>query len=440
MNLMESVDLWKRCQDKKEKLIANGAPHEEAHEQARRIWNDWASALRRERESLKQRGLWQVVEKNVQEPEGANTETKDWLKRAMVDFTAIFFRRAEGDDSIYLPVKDIAIAEEVNSVGQAIDFRGYIFPGTLSFRIAVFDGWVWFEKAQFDGPTTFRGAQFQNWAGFQSTIFKQRAMLKEVTFADYGVFQKAEFKKDALFDLSEFKLGDFRETKFKGDASFFAIVSHRGFLFDDVKFDNVPSFKQASFREAPDINLHSISNTGLRHFFGAPVDIDERYGALKRLAAQAQNHNNELHFFIEELRARPCGPNSTIKKIVGRIFALLSDYGRSILRPLLWWILNGVGFWLLYNDYALSTVTKGNICKWSHDLPYGPAAYIAIINNIPFSHFFVISKREEALACIGGSLDAFWPGLSLLLLFQNLIAMLLIFLFLLALRNYFRIR
>jgi hypothetical protein len=438
MNRSESVDLWKRCQAKKRDLIASGVLYEEAHDQARKIWNDWALALRSERKLLKEHGLWQVVRQNVQEPEGANTETKDWLSRAMVDFTAIFFRRTESDDSIYLPVKDVTIAEEVNSVGEAIDFRGYIFPGTLSFRIAVFDGWVWFQNAEFDGPTTFRGAQFRNWAGFQDTTFEQRAMLKEVTFTDYGVFQNAHFIKDALFDLSEFRLGDFCRAHFDSEVSFFAIECLRGFLVDDkTRFLIVPNFIQASFREAPNMTLTIIPNypDNIRR----PDDVQARYGALKRLAAQAQDHNADLHFFVEELRATPWR-NHLVKKIASLFFGLLSNYGRSILLPIFWWIVNGFGFWLIYNGRASSAAAEGASCVWSKALSYGPATYVAVINNIPFSHFFTMPKRDDALLCIGGTLDALWPGLSLCLLLQNMIAALLLFLLLLALRNYFRIR
>lgn len=489
MDLEESVDLWKRCQNKKKALIPHGVPYEEAHEQAKKIWNDeWVSPLRSERELLEERGLWHVVEKNVQEPEGVNTETKDWLRRARVDFTAVFFRRAESDDSIYPPVQDVTIAKEVSSVGQAIDFSGYIFPGTLSFKNAVFDGWVWFTEAQFNGPTTFRGVQFRNWAGFEWTFFKQRAMMKEVTFADYGVFKNAHFGKDALFDLSEFKLGDFRGAHFDSDASFFAIQCLRGFLVGhytesnrDTKFRIVPNFTQASFREAPNTTLTIIPNYSEN--IRRPDDVEARYGALKRLAVQAQDHNAELRFFAEELRATPWWrdvkqPDTVkarygalkqlaiqtqghtakhrdeelrktpwrsridriIKKIVGHLFGLLSNYGQSILRPIVWWIVSGLGFWLIYNDRASSAAAKGYSCVWSKALSYGPATYVAIVNNIPFVHFFVTSKQEEAIACIGGSPDAFWPGLCLLLLLQNLIATLLVFLFLLALRNYFRIR
>ena len=207
MDQKESIRLWHRCQAKKRDILEKGFSEEEANNQVSQIWNEWANQMLIEYEHLKDDGLWQVVDKNARVPVGTNDETESWLIRAKVDFSRVLFERAKNDKNLSPTVSNIAGAKAVHSTGEAINFTGYTFPGTVSFEQAVFDGWAWFRKTEFKGPTTFDSAQFLTWVGFQGTKFRQRAWLKEVTFTDHGIFTEAEFHKDTTFYLSEFKLG-----------------------------------------------------------------------------------------------------------------------------------------------------------------------------------------------------------------------------------------
>lgn len=441
MDQKETIEKWNEFQEAKKSLIVNGFSEDEANSQACQTWNNWASQMINERKLLKDNELWQVENEGAINPIGINDETQSWLKRAKVDFSRVIFTRAEQDKNISPKIVNDSVKVKVDSQGEAINFNGLIFPGPTSFEQSVFDGWVWFRDAKFYGQANFKSVQFLTWVGFEDTEFHHLSWFNEVLFSDHGVFTGARFKKDTQFDLSEFNLGgNFTDTKFFGNTSFFAIASHRGFLVNNIFFENTPSFIQANFCEAPNISTKSIQKPKNSNFNWQPFSIEERYGALKKIATTTKDHNSEHYFFSKELRSIPWRRGSIIKKILGYFFWIISDYGRSILRPALCWVLNGIGFWLIYTNRALSIPTNTIVCKWSPELNYTPATYVSLINSIPFSQLFKMKKLQDALDCLGGSHDAFWPGLNFLLLMQNLIAVFLVFLFLLALRNHFRIR
>ena len=84
----------------------------------------------------------------------------------------------------------------------------------------------------------------------------------------------------------------------------------------------------------------------LQQFINATRDPDDEacYRALKRLAIQAHDHENEQKFWAREIRARrhikdfampwKAGLSSSVRYWGGLLYGLLSDFGRSIWRPL----------------------------------------------------------------------------------------------------------
>lgn len=442
MNSAETIALWNRCQELKRQALMNDADDDAANAVARDHWNTWADALIVERQRLENEKRWKCHDWSSRKPRSENAETQEWLNLATADFGEVLFSRAKDDRSTRSRVSGIEMKEDkvVQCAGRAIDFRGYVFPGPVLFNEAVFDGWVWFQDAKFYGVATFTSARFCSWAGFQKAKFFGFAEFSDVTFVDNAVFEDACFECEVRFDLSEFKLGNIRKAMFKGEASFFAISVNRGLLVDGVEFTNVPNFIQASFNEAPNINAGIVKQYWWRPVNALPNE-DARYGALKRIAAQAQNHRAEHDFFVMEMHATPWRFDSALKKITGNVYSLLSDCGRSILLPMFWWTVNAIFFWTVYDRNAsLATEYSVNKCDWSTDAGFSPAAFFAIINNFPGTGLFLKSKREDAVACIGGSLNSLWPRLDFIMFLQGLLAALFLFLFLLALRNHFRIR
>jgi hypothetical protein len=458
MNRQETIALWHECQEKRKKeWLGQEKPELEAQRQASEVWNTWARARIREREELVKLGKWQSTPTNARSlPKDGNAETKAWLETARVDFSGVFFRRASQDRMRRVAADEpadrsnlsaVALSpDEALSEGSAIDFRCFIFPGQVDFGLAVFEGWVWFGDTRFEGFTSFGSCDFQGWVGFKSnqiepsSIFQGTVRFNDAHFADNAEFKGVEFQGAAAFNGCTFDgIATFDEAKFFEEASFVSISSPRGFQVKDTEFKNrVPNFTQAKFGEAPLIRRIKLPGALYNRVDRVPEDTEERYSALKRIAAQAQDHIAELDFFVEEIRARPWSRKNLFHKVLGKVYWMLCDYGKSVLRPFFWWFANIVAFNSIY--LRISKDHAGKPCTWAQsDIP--PSLYLAVANNFPFVGTSGATKREIALKCIGGDdLNTRWAELDAALVAQNTVAAILIFLFLLGLRNYFRIR
>lgn len=249
------------------------------------------------------------------------------------------------------------------------------------------------------------------------------------------MFEKANFRKEVSFDLAEFTLGVFRGAKFAGDISFFAIACRRGFLLEETTFERVPNFVQAKFSEAPDVTRETITSKQI-DFQGEPDDLRKRCAALKRLATQAQDHRAELEFFADELRAAQRTSVRALFKVAGVWYARLSDYGRSMARPVVWWLACGLVFWCVYMLVAAAGIRGSD--PWSKASVI-KAANLALTGNILNAGPFTESERTAMLQHISGT-GVFYRALYLVGVLHRMLAALLLFLFLLALRNHFRIR
>lgn len=111
-------------------------------------------------------------------------------------------------------------------------------------------------------------------------------------------------------------------------------------------FSRVPDFIQAHFGEAPRLDLIGIGRKYVETAFadGTPSSIHvppgedrnrqqhNRFRALKRMANQGHDHLKEIDFYIEELKFG----SGTGREVLRWIYLLISDYGRSLCRPMFW--------------------------------------------------------------------------------------------------------
>ena len=279
-------------------------------------------------------------------------------------------------------------------------FERATFSGYARFTSATFSGNARFESATFSGNARFESATFSGHASFASATFSGNASFESATFSGYASFESATFKKDAFFQEARFsspatfalcdflRHATFEASRFAADASFGAIRGERGFNMAGAVFEVVPDFIQAHFEEAPRLdNLEvgfkppQLKKTGeedrakpgrrgrwhrarleksprYRRMFEAVSkdsdlrNIPARFRALKRLAIQGNDTERELEFHARELRSQrfvedwPApwrGKGAHVWKSVlgfwsGLAYGLFSNYGRSLLRPALFWL------------------------------------------------------------------------------------------------------
>ena len=391
------------------------------------------------------------------------------------------------------------------------------FSGLAWFTEATFSGDAWFGGARFSGTARFGGATFSGLAWFDKATFSGTARFDEATFAGAARFDKATFSGDAGFAQAHFEgFTSFDAARFERSALFTAMQGDSFFSLSGADFDVVPDFEQAHFAEAPrlDISHFRRGHVEPRRFWWSRkrevkeksntlsgVEETARWRALKRLAAQGHDHEREQLFFARELKSLrgstdfPFGRNLG-RYWFGRAYEAFSDFGRSMLRPLVWWIaatglfallylsqhflfapppqpetfagrlghawhatLKGVGVWPFWLSYpALDRFAKGPPVTClaggaDGSTPVSAALAVSLRKGLLFAGFGDSDRASQDYACLYGldrklmaevkdqQLVRLVPdAVAYLGLVQTLFSAVLLFLLLLALRNQFRIR
>ena len=368
----------------------------------------------------------------------------------------------------------------VNFIGHSFendaDFRDFVFPD-----IALFDGATFKHEADFSG-TTFHGlasfgkANFRFSAGFSKSNFKDKAWFSEVRFEnDDGTGPTANFSQAIFEDFawfwgaifggrSEFWgavfLGhaEFCCTTHRVGANFLAVQGKSAFMMERAKFSEVPDFIQAAFLEAPrlddieiDRGIPPMSLVAVKTLFRGNREREARWRALKRLAMQGHDHALGQRFFAEELLARRWVTDKPWhgRYWFGLLYQIFSNFGRSLLLPLAWlagelFIFTGAYYCLRHdaeafpgagaNPLSCASVNTGEslVAAFSLSLHRSLAGLSSMGERLPDFHASLYG------VCDGSSIV---PNVvSFLGVVQTVISAGLIFLFLLALRNFFRIR
>lgn len=353
------------------------------------------------------------------------------------------------------------------------DFENYHFPCSLSFSGATFgdgivlfdgatfgDGNVWFYEAVFGaGDVLFNKALFgEGVVSFERTNFGSdgfsfnranlgsgRVVFTETKFGDGNVVFI-----DANFEASTFSAAGMSVSgSLFVQSSFLTAVSLNGLevkgtaSFSRSSFAEVPDFRDAKFDRPPDVANMDVPRPKLKGWNGRAVDTQDvaKFRKLKAMALAANDHEKDGEFFAGEMLAKR-GTETTgfFGLLFNTIYWWLSDFGQSFVLPLLWL---GVSF--LSFAAACLYLIRGAL-TWTDRLWF--AADYSFRNMLPLfgslfrfapapkDHVSWYQKTYEKLATGGVDIDR----LISLGIAQSLIGTVLLFLFLLALRNKFRLK
>lgn len=163
------------------------------------------------------------------------------------------------------------------------------------------------------------------------------------------------------------------------------------------------------------------------------------YRALKKIAIESYDHQRELKFFASEIRDRRCNddPWWHIRYWIGFVYELSSAFGHSIVLPIFWLFASFVCFAFLYGWQAPDGYIAD--CAWP-DTRFTPDYYLSFLNSLPLVGFADVHGRDLAEKCLFGLSKMIKPRMDIVFIGQNVLSATLIFLFLLALRNHFRIK
>ncbi len=418
--------------------------------------------------------------------------------------SATFRRRAVFDASVFRAPADFANAT-FRSVG---DFSGAVFRSEAAFERSVFRDTAHFQDAEIRRRVSFEDAEFRAWAGFLRATFVDRTVMRRAQFRGDAGFGSAAFRgrtdfRGAVFrarmDCAQaqfFGVTTFGDAAFHGYTSFEAVQGKEGstFALARARFSGVPNFNQAHFQEAPRLDNVRVDTERAASFWGVNKDRDlsARWRSLKRLAVQGHDHQRELDFFAGEIKSeryvdhfplpgrwkrgwkrpwRPLWPGGA-RYWLGLFFELFSNFGRSMFRPIVWWLLFVLVFaGVNLNQHFIERTELGldgptSVVDWAtggfeaqgcvagRGEAASEALYLSAARGLVFTGLVGGARTPQTYACLFGVEraertavvlgDQFTPvvppQISLFTTLQLLLSVALITLFLLAVRNHFRIR
>jgi hypothetical protein len=317
-------------------------------------------------------------------------------------------------------------------------FGSASFSGSASFNSVKFSGYASFGSATFSGPARFDGATFSGGAWFNCATFLAGARFDGAAFSCNACFDSAAFRNSANFERAAFRKG----------ATFEGIESEGAFNMTGVTFARVPAFGQAEFKRTPDF---IAARFPLPLFWreGNP-ELIFKYRAIRRIAIQGADYRREHMAFKGELRSRRWTVDRWWRPSLwlGIFYDGAGDCGNSIVRPLIAWLAVLAIFPALYLFNAgISPGAWQSACANSPAHVWERAASLSLSNSVPV----IVSTRGEEtrafLACTArtaapdGQPQVDSPlSLSALQFLQTLLSAALIFLFLLAVKNRFKIK
>ena len=446
----------------------------------RGAWNKWAEERLAERKELEEASL------SLSSPE---SRMRKWRNQASVDFSGHLFERdvdftkfifpGEADfgsskfegnaffgkaklcgDTIF---KEVVFDKLANFdqvvIDEQINFVESTFNSEAKFNKSIFNAMVWFAGANFNDHTNFEGAVFHELAYFKDVSFSgvayfQNSSFRDVDFTDakflaVSWFYDSEFNGNTLFNQSVFKgpvnfsqasfysFTTFHKTQFYGATTFNAIRSERTFTLEEARFNLVPDFIQGHFEEAPRLdNIVVPKSRFLSSDYGKNfANMSALWRALKRLAIQGHDHERELQFFAEEIRAQ--------QTWTGFLYEVLSDFGRSLWLPFIWWC--GINGFMTLAHFLTSSLSRPSTNALD---TFFAAAHLAFTKGLLVLGWGASDKLVDDYRLLYGGAksvtkDVTAPSIPYIIdvmqMGQAIFSAVLIFLFLLALRNRFRI-
>ncbi|MEL6375437.1 MAG: hypothetical protein AAFR04_15880, partial [Pseudomonadota bacterium] len=256
--------------------------------------------------------------------------------------------------------------------GGSAGFPGSRFNGGhADFDASRFNGGsARFEHARFSGGAArFFRAQFNGGdAGFSGARFAgERADFSRTKAENDVKFQDCHITCPITFEGAELR----------GAVSFKRAKAQSAFDLSGTRFRRPPDFTQTDMARTPRVDNIAIKPAILgtvfetrpfkllgRTLFTYPVSVDRDAPAkarqLKRYAIENQDTASELNLAAEETRAArwvtdwpfrwwaSVLPGIGFRFWAGYLYATFSNFGRSILRPTLFWVAGLLGFTLIY--------------------------------------------------------------------------------------------
>lgn len=386
-----------------------------------------------------------------------------------------FSKTAFGDHADFAGTTFFGKADFTQShFGINADFTESTFNSTADFRWVDFGDGADFQIAKFNSTTHFDYCTFSGYCFFKSAIFARHANFIGTAFSRFATFYAAEF----CFEIS-FVDAVFSETvDFTAATQSNAPAASRQFMyasFNGAVFHNRARFTGRQFLASTDFGIRRGNPVeseepspdkptqfkGIPDFHGCEFHQDTSFdGAvfetplnqeaarafrtLKLAMEQLKATREEQRFFRLEMKAEHSSLPWT-RRWLSWLYAKCSDYGFSLWRPIVWLLslslLFGAGYGLLANTCATNTdcaniARTANLAS-SNERTSALVKYtLASVAPVPGLDKMQTELRAPLFGHHG------WVPIAALTLeiLHKIAALVMVFLFALALRNLFKMK
>ena len=263
------------------------------------------------------------------------------------------------------------------SINKVIVLNSAIFQEDLPFRPTSFQQNAYFEWASFKGYANFGEKIFQKGAYFDGAVFERATRFYKSSFKDVVSFNSATFENILIINQAESnkifseKEVDFRGVKFlKPEKVIFRKVNLSKFRFLEtdlrkVEFVDVDwDMKTGRSRVYDAIELDPVTKK-----FDYPL-IAQLYKRLRANYEENLNYAQAGDFHIGEMEMYRKGKGEPIDRGITWLYKVLSNYGESYRRPLVWIALLLLLFPLLYMFAGITPKIGGSQIQYYLDLSF----------------------------------------------------------------------
>jgi uncharacterized protein YjbI with pentapeptide repeats len=323
-------------------------------------------------------------------------------------------------------------------IGYQAKFDEAIFQGDVEFSGSMFGAGCSFARSIFNGKVLFNGTHWEQlqwtYRSQKETVksFAENAALNPSRFFDIS-FNGARFEDSVFFSGRNFQGktsfcpsevgGDKKVVEFKKVPIFHNCTFHQNTRFDEAKFptptgdpDNAKAYRTLKLAFS---NQQSIREE--QHFFALEMNEEAVEYGIK--ASQALGHRIALFAFAK---------NGTVW-LLHKIYKWSSNYGFSFWKPLFLLIVLVCLFAYIYALFSEQT----SLCLTFDGSQAKKWIQLSLLQSLPFPGFDELAK---------GALNELLGGkatplvITVIIVFQKVAALLLLFLSGLALRNLFKLK
>jgi len=271
------------------------------------------------------------------------------------------------------------------------------------------------------------GCDFEETFSSEKNVFSSYLLIKECSFNADAVFNKCEYNENSEFHNCVFNDDlNFLENTFIGNSSFINSKMLGSTRFDGSSFVYPPRFHNAEIHQDTSFLNSIFYSQGMKSELMPYFDQVRAWCTLKTSMNKMQNHSKELMFFSFEkdcVRKVLWMDRNYIKWFFLLLYKITTDYGRSVGRPIIF-------FLLLIPLFAF--VYKKITCN--RQVEFIDSLQLSISNSFPFipsgkiyiSQYIKMTDTGLAFQIISG--------------FQNILSIVLLFVIALAVKNFFSIK